>query len=222
MRLALVAVACLSLVACASVTPLFTGAVFVLMFALGFAANVRAGAPVPCQGSTHESCDGTYIQRTCCPLNAPCNYRNRPYVSCGDGYCAHGADLGRCPVPQAHVIDSAQCAKDGFVKACINHAVKDVCLMSVPTNYTGPSRNPAFIALPDGRCTTSRFVEEAYPVRNASAKCDGAWTRVCLGGKVEERCLPKTAPDGHAFQATKYVTCKDKSCAVGDDKSACE
>jgi hypothetical protein len=40
---------------------------------------------------------------------------------------------------------------------------------------------------------------------------------VCLGGKLSERCLPQPIPPATTWRATRYVTCGDGSCAVGDD-----
>ncbi len=94
-----------------------------------------------------------------------------------------------------------------------------------PSNYSGPSANPAFTRCgpPSAkRCTTHVLIEDCHPTRAelGAAACDGAWTKVCLGGKIDERCLPGGlgAP---TFEAKTYVVCGDGSCAVGDDRRAC-
>ena len=96
--------------------------------------------------------------------------------------------------------------------------------MQPPTNYDGPPPNPSFRRCGEDRCTTHRFVEDCYPTRAelGAADCEGSWTKVCLGGKVEERCLPGGWQKlMMAMPATKYATCPDGTCAVGD-AAACK
>jgi hypothetical protein len=180
--------------------------------------SARAGAPAPCQGSETTVCQNGYISRQCCPQGAKCNYRNAPFLTCGDGYCVEGKDPGRCPSPRANVM-ACDASAPGRVEACVDRKVTKACVMPVPTNYTGPSQNPSFRTCGDGRCTTHQYVEDCYPTRAEKRFCPlGQWAKVCLGGRVTERCLPMGSLS--RFPTTTYATCSNGSCAVGD-KSAC-
>jgi hypothetical protein len=192
------------------------------------APRARAGAPVPCDGTEKRVCEGGRMTTHCCPKSAKCNYRNPPHIDCGDGTCVEGGDEGRCRPPQPVMSASKSeetCKKDygTWEPACVAHKVTKACIMPVPTNYTGPPNNPSFRTCRTDRCTTSRFIEDCHPARGEVAEkaCAGSWTKVCLGGKVTERCLPPVPEPESEFRAKTFVTCADGSCAVGDDKSTC-
>lgn len=195
------------------------------------AGTAKAGPPVPrppCNGSESHSCsaprpkDGQRVSvgaitSHCCPAGAHCNYAYVPYTECGNGACVYGRDPGRCPAPQPSVDPAKTCSTQGMEKVCLGHKVTEACVMPVPTNYTGPSPNPTYRTCGDGRCTTSSFMEDCYPTRKEAKACDGTWTKVCLGGEVSERCLPKTPPEGVRWTATEFSKCKDGSCVMGPE-----
>jgi hypothetical protein len=189
-------------------------------FALGRAAG--AGAPMRCDGTETMVCENGHAYAKCCPKGAKCNYKNPPFVDCGHATCVLGGDVGRCPSPKPHATaarSKAACDKEhgAWEEACIDGKVDSVCLPPMPTNYSGPGQNPQVRRCGWGRCTTNTLYEHCFPRRGETLWCSGAWTKVCLGGKVEERCLKKPIED---FPAAKYSACGDGSCAVGD-KSAC-
>lgn len=207
---------------------------FYLLFAGGAVTlsacdHAQAGAPLQCTGQETRSCSAGRVQVRCCPAEATCNYRTRPFLECGNGLCTEGHDRGRCPAPQpavqAGALDEIACrATHGtWQEACVDHHVATVCIESFPTNYTGPARNPPFTRCMKNRCTTSSFAEDCYPTRRELTKdveCHGKWQKVCLGGKAEDRCLPASATPAE-FPATKFVTCPQGGCAVGDDPQSC-
>jgi hypothetical protein len=186
----------------------------------------RAGAPVPCDGTESWVCEGGRMVKHCCPKTAKCNYRNPPHIDCGDGTCVEGGDEGRCVPPQAARMaakSEAECTKEygRWEPACVAHKVTKACVAPVPTNYTGPPTNPPYRTCRDDRCTTSRFIEDCHPARAAAKTCADGWTKVCLEGKVTERCLPAVPDPKSEYRAASYVVCGDGSCAVGADKSVC-
>jgi hypothetical protein len=188
--------------------------------------TANAGSPAPCDGYEETVCQGGVISTRCCPKGKRCNFRNPPHVSCGDGYCVEGHDVGRCPAPQAQTTPAksegeCKATSGSWEPACVGGKVTSACIMPVPTNYTGPRPNPRFTTCRQDRCTTSRFVEACHPARGeiADKDCPG-FTKVCLGGKVAERCLPFVFGK-KTYQAARYVECGDGSCAVGEDKQAC-
>ena len=195
----------------------------------GAPRRARAGAPVGCDGSESRVCEEGRIVRRCCPKGAKCNFRNPPHIDCGDGTCVAGHDEGRCapPQPQTTVAkDEADCKKQSgsWEPACVAHKVTKACILPVPTNYTGPQHNPPFRTCRGGdRCTTGRFIEDCHPGRDELEHqvCGGSWTKVCLGGKVVDRCLPWVVQPKSEYPASTYVTCDDGSCAVGEDKDVC-
>lgn len=184
------------------------------------------------RGTAHHSCDGARIQTSYCPPGAYCNYRYMPFVDCGAGNCVIGADAGLCPAPKATTLaatSKADC-KGSWEPVCLDRKVTDAC---VPKTQGRRAPNPPFVSCGAGRCTTSRFVEDCYPTRKELGKtaCDGTWEKVCLLGKLEERCVPKTAPAPSTSSvtpvpgsehATTYVSCGKGRCAVGTHKGACE
>ncbi|MFO0745026.1 MAG: hypothetical protein U1F43_05025 [Myxococcota bacterium] len=226
------------LAACAS-GALDPGALVVVLgmgLALPFAGRARAGAPMPCNGSETESCDGHRINRSCCPAGAGCNFEHPPYLACGGGLCVLGHDPGRCEAPVASTMparDEADCKAQygSWEPACIEHHVVEACLPPVPTNFTGPALNPPFTTCGKDRCTTHALAVDCQPTYfelwlaawPALPTCDGKWAEVCLDGQVETRCMlwsgdllekPPAPP--------RWVTCPDNSCAVGSDaKRAC-
>lgn len=191
-------------------------------------ASASAGPPPPnhgCNGSTTAYCSNGKLSYHCCPPGARCNYRYEPYVDCGSGACVTGRDEGRCVPPQPQVAATKGDCPTGWADACVNHQVTKACIAPVPTNYTGPSPNPAFRLVPGGRCTTSRFLEDALAVKGTpeAGDCkDGTWRKVCLYGKLAERCVPKAMPSTETLAATTYVDCPGQGCAVGKDRSACD
>ncbi|MBT9559557.1 MAG: hypothetical protein IV100_26240 [Myxococcales bacterium] len=218
-------------------TPMVLSAPIVLSAATLATTDALAGPPMPrprCEGSESTSCSATppkagervslgRIGYNCCPPTAKCNYAYVPFTECGHETCVYGRDPGRCPTRQPVVDPSA--SKDGGKscsygepeQVCLNRKVTSACLMPYPTNYSGPPRNPPFKTCGDDRCTTSTFIEDCYPTRAETKKCDGAWTPVCLGGQLTDRCLPKAPPAGTTFAATVFATCKDGSCAIGGE-----
>ncbi len=188
------------------------GVLALLMLTLGAVSSARAGAPLQCDGDETPYCDKGRIRQNCCPKNADCNFKSPPFTDCGDGWCVEGFDRGRCPAPEPYVTE----CRSPDATVCLAKKVTKACIMPVPTNYMGPSRNPHYRTCGDGtRCTTSPFYEDCFPKRGVLTSCDGQWTKVCLGGKVEERCLPKGPLT--QFEATRYATCKDGGCAVGTE-----
>lgn len=209
------------------------GGASLLLGALTFAAlllsverRANAGPPTICTGYEVPQCQSGWITKACCPAGSKCNFRSAPYVECGNGYCVDGKDRGRCVAPKPQVepaTDASQCNRGGtWQDACLDHRVQKACIASYPTNYGGPSHNPSWKTCMKNRCTTSALVEDCYPTKAelGAAACPGKWTPVCLGGKVEERCLPASA-NASEFPATRITTCKDGSCVVGDDRDAC-
>ena len=107
-------------------------------------------------------------------------------------------------------------------KACVAGKVTMACIMPVPTNYAGPNRNPPFRECGEDRCTTSPFIEHCYPVKAAEgeAACLTGWTKVCLQGRITERCLPLAAPKSQA--STDFTACPTAgTCVLGQDADAC-
>jgi len=201
----------------------------------------RAGAPMPCDGYEERSCDAGFVRTHCCPAGAKCNFDFPRFLDCGHGTCVVGGDRGRCPSPLPHTTPGdAACAPDGWELACVDRRVTKACIPPVPTNFTGPGLNPPFRACGDGRarltatpadftradvgarCTTHILYEDCFPSRGEvlPRSCLGAWQKVCLGGKLNQKCLPAEAPPD-AFPAKTWVTCDDGSCAVGTDAAAC-
>jgi hypothetical protein len=203
----------------------------------------QAGAPAPCSGWESRGCEGGSIQTRCCPEGAKCNFRDEPYLECGHGLCTTSGDLGRCPSPKPALFssgagpggeDEAACRKShgSWERACANKVVVAVCMPPMPTNYMGPGMNPPFKVCGKGqrlvsaepavgeRCTTHVLAEDCYPTKKAlgADKCLGGWQKVCLGGQVEERCLPVSLTP-KSWHATTFVSCDDGSCAVGEDKT---
>ncbi len=182
----------------------------------------------PCDGWEHKSCRGGNIAVSCCPKNARCNYAYAPFVECGNGSCVPGKDRGRCPekVPMTQPgVSKEKCDTYHWQKVCLNNKVTEACIMPVPTNYMGPPRNPPFKRCSDQRCTTTDFRAACYPTKAETSECgrSRSWRKVCLMGKVEERCLPRppTNFSGTFYPATQFVECPDKTCVVGTDKNDC-
>lgn len=178
----------------------------------------------PCDGWEHESCGPNgHIERDCCPKGAKCTFRTAPHQSCGDGACVVGQDPGMC-VPREPRVTGAttevECAGN-WEKACVSGKVTMACIMPVPTNYSGPTRNPSFRVCGGDRCTTGRFIEACYPEKGAMSVCLAPWTRVCLMGRVTERCILPSAQRTAA--STAFVECDAPgTCAIASDKSACK
>lgn len=184
------------------------------------------GAPyIPrCDGYETESCQDGHIKKSCCPQNAKCNYRFAPFVACGEGLCVNGKDPSLCVPRQPAVTeakDEADCkAKYGdWEPACISGRVTPACIMGVPTNYMGPSRNPPFKTCNDTACTTSQFIEACYPERAEGVSCLFGWTKVCLQGRITERCIAPGAARSEASQG--FVECGPGRCAIGKDANVC-
>lgn len=213
----------LGFTACGVSADLMTAVGFLGVGILAWPLTARAGAPIPCDGYEVQSCDGRMIQRQCCPAGARCNFEAPPYELCGNQTCVLGSDRGRCPSPQPTVdtkTKQADC-RSGWVDACVSKKVTRACVLPMPTNFSGPSHNPPYRTCGEDRCTTHTFIEDCFPTKaELGAKaCDGAWTDVCLGGKVEPRCL-KPVTDTR-FEATTFTICPDKSCVVGDSAAKC-
>lgn len=185
------------------------------------------GAPLPkppCEGTEHESCQGGRIQVDCCPQGARCNYAFAPFQACGDGACVQGQDPGLCPPREAATqpaADEADCkAKYGsWEPACIAGKVTPACILPVPTNYTGPPPNPPFRTCGDDHCTTSPYIEACTPPRAEGESCLTGWTKVCLMGRLTERCLPFTG--ARSIASTQIAECGGGRCAIGTGPAAC-
>lgn len=193
----------------------------------GSAATAEATgaiAPEPCDGWEHKSCgaDGQ-IQKSCCPKGARCNYRSQPFTECGGDRCVLGHDPGMCPPPKPMMSAAktqAEC-KERWEPACVGNTVTPSCIMTVPTNYMGPARNPRFLTCGDDRCTTSNFIEDCYPQKTgAMSVCASGWTKVCLLGRITERCIPPGAQQTAASKG--FVECAAPgTCAIGAEKGVC-
>ncbi len=207
--------------------------VFAGLAALAYGArrDARAGPPMPCTGYEETSCDGGRISKRCCPAGATCNFRDSgPHVNCGHGLCFEGEDIGRCPAPVATTTPAKseeECKKEhgSWELVCADKVVVAKCLPPMPTNFMGPGYKPAFTMCGKGerlvstavevgeRCTNHRLPEDCFPAAS-QVKCVGTVTKVCLGGKVVDKCLPVVAA-GHVWEAATFVKCGDGSCAVG-------
>lgn len=246
MRLAL---SCLVLTACAPGVIGGSGSALVglvMVFGLGLLLvpgrrDVRASSSDDeCSGKESYYCAHGRIRERCCPKGAKCNYRDEPYLECGRGYCTTTGDLGRCPVPTPttyNADDEASCRalKGHWELACAERVVVAACLPPVPTNFSDPSPNPAFHVCGAGtrlvsgavvegeRCSTHPLEEACYPsaVELGIAPCPGAWTPMCIGGEVVDKCVPVVPLAPRAWRAAEYVTCPDGTCAVGSDVRAC-
>lgn len=203
--------------------------------------SARAGAPMPCGGYETTACQDGRLQTRCCPAGAKCNYRDEPFIGCGHGLCTTGGDPGRCLAPRPNVTaakSEADCKTESgdWALVCADKVVVSACLPPMPTNFMGPGFNPRFVACGSGaslsstgdgqvgdRCTTHLLEEDCYPTREELGlrACQGALTKVCLGGKVIEKCLPQNLSPfkPRVWPASTFVTCDDGSCAVGSDKS---
>ncbi len=213
---------------------------FGLIIGLGFALTAQAGpkaeraavaptgegtggAPMPrpkCEGWEHKSCRQGRIAYSCCPKGAKCNYRLSAFQDCGYERCVPGNDPGMCPPDQpmgSAAAKEADCPA-GWAKACIDGKLAQMCVMPVPTNFTGPSNNPSFRTCGGDYCTTSRFIDACYPTKEVVKTCAVPFTKVCLMGVVTERCIPAGAPTSAASKG--FVMCDATRCAIGD-KSAC-
>src|SRR5687768_12821902 len=106
--------------------------------------TAHAGEPAPCDGHETMVCDNGLLRARCCPKGARCNFRSSPHVDCGGGYCAVGRDVGRCPAPKPTTTgeNSKDACKASWEPACVANKVTQACIMPVPTNYSGPERNP--------------------------------------------------------------------------------
>ena len=214
-------------VGCAPAAGAGLGLLVVLVFgAVALVRSAGAGAPVPCDGDESTYCEGGHVRRRCCPKNAKCNYRSAPFIACGQGTCAAGGDRGRCPAPEPVVgpaRSESACTGQGshgsWELACVEHRVARVCIPPVPTNFSGPARNPPYRTCGGERCTTHTLIEDCLPENKPGVRCDGQWRKVCFGGKLGERCVPRQLHE--ALSAAGYVTCPDGSCAVGSDRAAC-
>ncbi|MEZ4463037.1 MAG: hypothetical protein R3F43_00605 [bacterium] len=138
-----------------------------------------------------------HIRTSCCPQNAKCNYRYAPFQACSEApasragipACApEGAHRHRGRHPGGLPRQLGARLRAGQGGGRLHHAR--------PHQLRGPTRNPAFRECGDGRCTTSPFIEHCYPVKPAEgeAACLTGWTKVCLQGRITERCLPLAAP----------------------------
>ncbi|MFT7581002.1 MAG: hypothetical protein ACI9MR_002676 [Myxococcota bacterium] len=195
-----------------------------------WSTRANSGPRLACTGYETEYCQSGRLQKHCCPRNAKCNYTApTPYMDCGNLHCVDGRDVGRCPAPTPKIRQhgaTADACGGAWQKACIDHVVQEACIAMVPTNYSGPSNNPRYVHTIGNLCTTHVLPSEGYPVKDWLIEpfCLGEWTKVCLDGKVSERCLPapgKTAGEvgaskaPTAFPAATFVRCEDKTCAVG-------
>jgi hypothetical protein len=215
-----------------------------IMLAWPFARSSQAGAPMPCDKRAPAVCSSGYIQNTCCawdPSHPHCKagFKPEPFVSCGSNLCVEGNDPGRCPAPlAAHDtgVTAEQCNGSssyggGWQPACIDRKVKEVCIPPVPTNYTGPAQNPPYRTCGGDRCTTHTLMEDCFPAEEEalsfmplsmnrehglclSSAGPGTWKKVCLGGKVDLRCVPRPY-DRNRGGRSPFVSCPDGSCAVG-------
>lgn len=210
-----------------------SGLLGLVLLVVPFASSARAGPPMPCEGYETTSCENGWVRTHCCPKNAKCNFDFPSFISCGNQTCVVGADAGRCPAPLPMVDPSKKSAADcgyGWEDACVARKVTKACIMPVPTNYSGPDRNPPYRTCGDDRCTTHSFLEDCFPTKEelGSKACKGGWTKVCLGGKVHERCLPNSPmtplipnTPSDTFRATEFTLCPDTSCVVGSDAKIC-
>ena len=188
--------------------------------------DLACGAPdiPPCSGSETPYCQDGKIEMSCCPQGAKCNFRNAPFSECGDRFCVPGEDPGMCVPRQPRVIeavDEADCkAKYGdWEPACVNGQVRPSCIPLMPTNYMGAGFNPRFQTCGGTACTTGQFIEDCFPVKTEGATCDTGWIRVCLQGRITERCAPAGVARSPASQA--FVECGPGRCAIGTDAHIC-
>lgn len=134
------------------------------------AATLEAGPPPmppPCTGTWHRTCVSERIQRECCPAGARCNYRAESFLDCGYDACTPTWDEAECPTREPRTTPAAteaDCRGD-WARACVSGKVTMACLMPVPTNYTGPPRNPAFVECGDDRCAIGDLPGSCYPKR---------------------------------------------------------
>lgn len=207
------------------------GLMLVLLF-----GRADAGPPMPCTGKEAPVCRGGTVFMGCCPKGQKCP-PEPPFVSCGDRVCAPGHDRGRCVGPTPMLEPTAKAKADcdrsagAWERACLDHKITNACIMSYPTNYGGPSHNPTFrTCVAETRCTTNPLYEDCFPRRGevTDAECAtiGGWQKVCLAGKVEERCLPKGAAVA-SFPSLEYVACPSGAagagqCAVGKTVDNCK
>ncbi len=224
MRRLAVLVLAVALAGCAPAVGGGLGLLLVLVGGIALLRTARAGAPLQCGGTETPYCDGGVVRRHCCPSGAKCNYRSAPYTDCGQGLCAPGGDRGRCPAPTTFVSParSEQACKEtsgSWELACLDHKVTRACIPPVPTNFSGPARNAPYRTCGGDRCTTHALIEECLVEKRPGARCSGDWRKVCFGGKVRERCVPRDL--GQPLEGATYVTCADGSCAVGTERSAC-
>jgi hypothetical protein len=243
------ALSCLVLTACGpSAIGGSPGALVGLLMVLGLGLlfvpgrrDLRASSPdEECSGQETHYCAHGRIRERCCPAGAKCNYRDEPFVECGRGYCTTSGDVGRCPVPtplQYNAHDEATChaMKGHWELACAERVVVAACLPPVPTNFSDPSPNPSFHVCGRGtrlvsgdvaegeRCSTHPLEDDCYPSQAelGMAPCPGAWTPMCIGGAVVDRCVPVVPLAPRTWTAATFVSCPDGSCAVGSDGDAC-
>lgn len=220
---------------------LFAGALALMTPTRRVVPAAQAGAPVGCDGWESNYCNEGSVGTHCCPKHAKCNFADPPYVDCGSGLCVTGFDVGRCKAPLPHVLPKGaadtkdKCAAEhgSWELVCAEKVVAHACIPPMPTNYSGAGWNPRFTACgagqrleskspaaPGDRCTTHILKEDCYPTQQqlGDDKCLGDWQEVCLGGKVEKRCLPVSVPPlkSYSWRATEFVKCDDGSCAVGE------
>ncbi len=215
-----------------------------IVLALPLARSAKAGAPLPCEERSPNVCTSGYIVNVCCsrdPSHPHCQsgFNPEPFVTCGSNLCVTGRDPGRCPSPVASHqsnVSAEQCRGSssyggGWAPACIDRKVKEVCIPAVPTNYTGPALNPPYQTCGGDRCTTHTLIEDCFPTEKEALSLApmsnprvngfclstagvGTWQPICLGGKVDLRCVPKPY-DRNRGGRSPFVSCPDGSCAVG-------
>lgn len=183
----------------------------------------QAGPPKPeppCDGERYDTCLNGTLYTQCCPAGSRC--QTQVHTNCGYGRCIAGGDRGRCPVLEPNITaertpEACKYRSGTWERACVKGQVTMACFPMLPTNFSGAGQNPAFTECGGGRCTTSGIPEACYPTREETKTCSGAWEKACIGGKVEERCLPANA----TRYATGYVTCSDGGCAIGPTTASC-
>jgi hypothetical protein len=215
-----------------------------VLIAWPLSRTASAGAPRHCPKRSPATCTGGLIATTCCSDNpdAPeCRpgFEPPPFMSCGNQTCVLGRDPGRCTAPANEVTSLARTQCTGLApfgphwrEVCVDRKLTQACIPGIPTNFSGPARVADYQTCGANRCTTHLFIEDCFPTTRdvlnptgeepddggdcRSDAVAGRWQKVCLGGKVDLRCIP-TVRAVTRTGARAFVMCPDKSCAVGND-----
>lgn len=221
----LVSTSALLLTGCAG-APAAGATLLIFAAALLWARPARSGAPAPpppCAGEEYFSCERNRLTRHCTDKGkkAP---KIADFVNCGYDSCVPGRDRGMCKPWTAVTTgakDAASCGESygDWQKACVDNRITEACIMSVPTNYMGPPRNPHWLECPNvaDRCAPPSEPEQCLDKRGAVKTCAGTWEKVCLRGKIEERCVPPKITWGGKNLVRAFAECSPTTCAIGSE-----